>query len=209
LADRVALLTPLAKAFPTDVGIEVASRGIQVHGGTGYIEETGAARHLRDARIFAIYEGTNGIQAVDLVTRKLRLGKGAALAAYLGELDAIADAVAASNRAGFGRTAERLREGLDALRDATAFLVAALDGGRTDEALAGATPCLRLFALTAGTALVAKGALAAESEDGPLALARYLAETVLGESPALAATVTGGAPALSQASAALFGFDPA
>ncbi|HMN85372.1 MAG TPA: acyl-CoA dehydrogenase family protein, partial [Bauldia sp.] len=70
-ADRASLLTPLAKAFPTDAAIEVANLGIQVHGGAGYIEETGAAQRLRDARIFAIYEGTNGIQAIDLVTRKL------------------------------------------------------------------------------------------------------------------------------------------
>src|SRR5690606_7237634 len=73
-ADRASLLTPLAKAYATDAAIEVASLGIQVHGGAGYIEETGAAQHLRDARIFAIYEGTNGIQAIDLVSRKLGLG---------------------------------------------------------------------------------------------------------------------------------------
>ena len=68
---RADLLTPVAKAFSTDVGVEVASLGIQVHGGMGYIEETGAARLYRDARIAPIYEGTNGIQAIDLVTRKL------------------------------------------------------------------------------------------------------------------------------------------
>src|SRR5262249_50114736 len=70
-ADRAALLTPVAKAFASDVAVEVASLGIQVHGGMGFIEETGAAQHLRDARILSIYEGTNGIQAIDLVTRKL------------------------------------------------------------------------------------------------------------------------------------------
>ena len=79
-ADRASLLTPVAKAFATDAAIAVTSLGIQVHGGAGYIEETGAAQLLRDARIFAIYEGTNGIQAIDLVTRKLRLGDGAAVA---------------------------------------------------------------------------------------------------------------------------------
>src|SRR5262245_41622871 len=71
--ERASLLTPVAKAFATDVGIEVASLGVQVHGGMGYIEETGAAQHYRDSRIAAIYEGTNGIQAIDLVTRKLPL----------------------------------------------------------------------------------------------------------------------------------------
>ena len=80
------LLTPVAKAFATDVGCEVASLGVQVHGGMGYIEETGAAQHYRDARIAAIYEGTNGIQAIDLVTRKLPLSGGATVKSYLDEL---------------------------------------------------------------------------------------------------------------------------
>src|SRR5262245_29783800 len=74
--ERASLLTPVAKAFSTDIGSEVASLGVQVHGGMGYIEETGAAQHYRDARIAAIYEGTNGIQAIDLVTRKLPLAGG-------------------------------------------------------------------------------------------------------------------------------------
>src|SRR5712692_8065730 len=74
--ERASLLTPVAKAFSTDIGIEVASLGVQVHGGMGYVEETGAAQHLRDARIAAIYEGTNGIQAIDLVTRKIPLDGG-------------------------------------------------------------------------------------------------------------------------------------
>ena len=75
--ERASLLTPVAKAFSTDIGNEVASLGVQVHGGMGYVEETGAAQHYRDARIAAIYEGTNGIQAIDLVTRKLPLAGGA------------------------------------------------------------------------------------------------------------------------------------
>src|SRR5947199_33901 len=84
--ERAALLTPIAKAFATDIGCEVASLGVQVHGGMGYIEETGAAQHYRDARIAAIYEGTNGIQAIDLVTRKLPLSGGATVKSYLDEL---------------------------------------------------------------------------------------------------------------------------
>ena len=81
--ERASLLTPVAKAFSTDIGIEVASLGVQVHGGMGYIEETGAAQHFRDARIAAIYEGTNGIQAIDLVTRKVPLDGGNTVAAYI------------------------------------------------------------------------------------------------------------------------------
>src|SRR6185437_13364273 len=84
--DRASLLTPIAKAFSTDIGTEVASLGVQVHGGMGFIEETGAAQHYRDARIAAIYEGTNGIQAIDLVTRKLPLDSGKTIGRYLDEL---------------------------------------------------------------------------------------------------------------------------
>ena len=87
-AHRVALLTPIAKAFSTDIGCEVASIGVQIHGGMGFIEETGAAQHYRDARILPIYEGTNGIQAIDLVTRKLPLEGGKVVEAYIGELKA-------------------------------------------------------------------------------------------------------------------------
>src|SRR3546814_7588110 len=80
------LLTPLAKAYGTDIGVEVTSLGVQVHGGMGYIEETGAAQHYRDARIAPIYEGTNGIQAADLVSRKLGLEGGAVLEALLADI---------------------------------------------------------------------------------------------------------------------------
>ena len=86
---RADLLTPIAKAFASDVGVEVTSLGVQVHGGMGYVEETGAAQHLRDARIFTIYEGTNGIQAIDLVRRKITMEDGAVLSAYLDELRAV------------------------------------------------------------------------------------------------------------------------
>ena len=98
--ERASLLTPVAKAFSTDIGIEVASLGIQVHGGMGYIEETGAAQHYRDARIAAIYEGTNGIQAVDLVARKLPQSGGAAVGAYLDELRRMVKVRAGGERSG-------------------------------------------------------------------------------------------------------------
>src|SRR5215468_4364813 len=95
--ERASLLTPVAKAFSTDIGSEVASLGIQVHGGMGYVEETGAAQHYRDARIAAIYEGTNGIQAIDLVSRKLPLEDGAVVKSYIGELKRTVEAVNATN----------------------------------------------------------------------------------------------------------------
>ena len=109
--ERASLLTPVAKAFSTDIGIEVASLGVQVHGGMGFIEETGAAQHYRDARIAAIYEGTNGIQAIDLVTRKLPLDGGKAVAALSRRIArARVERCKASNAPAFGETAARLGE---------------------------------------------------------------------------------------------------
>ncbi len=105
-ADRAALLTPVAKAFSTDIGIDVASLGIQVHGGMGFIEETGAAQHYRDARIAAIYEGTNGIQAIDLVTRKLPLNGGETIKAFIAELREIVHHVRATNNPAFRRNGD-------------------------------------------------------------------------------------------------------
>src|SRR5688572_9039428 len=113
--ERAALLTPIAKAFSTDIGIEVASLGVQVHGGMGFIEETGAAQHLRDARIAAIYEGTNGIQSLDLVSRKIAMSNGNAVRGYIAELRRTVDAVNASNDPAFGFTGTRLAEALDSL----------------------------------------------------------------------------------------------
>ena len=157
---RAALLTPVAKAFSTDIGIEVASLGIQVHGGMGYIEETGAAQHLRDARIAAIYEGTNGIQAIDLVIRKLPLDGGAAVRAYLDELRGTVKAVNAINDPAFGWTGVRLAEAVDSLDRATTWLLDRVDK-EPQAALAGATPYLRLFGNAAGGCMLADEALAA------------------------------------------------
>src|SRR5690606_31257533 len=199
--ERASLLTPLAKAFATDIANEVASLGVQVHGGAGYIEKTGAAQHLRDARIFAIYEGTNGIQAIDLVLRKLKLADGATVAALIADVAAAGDAVAASGRADFGRTALRLAEAHAALREATGRVRDALAAGRQTEALAVATPYLRLFAVAVCGALLAKGALTeapGPGQAGRVAIARFFAETVLCETAALARVVEGAAAALDQ-----------
>ena len=155
---RASLLTPVAKAFSTDIGIEVASLGVQVHGGMGFIEETGAAQHYRDARIAAIYEGTNGIQAIDLVTRKVPLEGGNTVRLYLGELRETVKAVQASNAAGFGETAARLGEAIDSLERATQWLLAQKT---SDTTLAGATPYLRLFGNAAGGCMLAEQALTA------------------------------------------------
>jgi acyl-CoA dehydrogenase len=160
-ADLAALLTPVAKAFSTDIGNEVASLGVQVHGGMGYIEETGAAQHFRDARIAAIYEGTNGIQAIDLATRKVPLEDGRVIGAFIAGLRTSLEAVAASER--FAALAAPLRRAVDALERATAYVLAGHE--RQEDVLAGATPYLRLFAIAAGGVVVAREALAAAAID--------------------------------------------
>ncbi|RVB82360.1 acyl-CoA dehydrogenase, partial [Mesorhizobium sp. M7A.F.Ca.AU.002.04.1.1] len=194
--DRANLLTPLAKAFSTDIGVEVASLGLQVHGGMGFIEETGAAAFYRDSRIAPIYEGTNGIQAIDLVMRKLPLGGGDHVHGYIAELADMAAAVRTSNLQGFGRTADALDAALGDLSEATRFLQKLAAEGRADEALAGATPYLRLISLAAGGAYLARGALA---DQGRIPLCRFFAENLLGEVSALRARVIDGAESLAAA----------
>ncbi|MGD9920453.1 MAG: acyl-CoA dehydrogenase [Pseudorhodoplanes sp.] len=192
--ERAALLTPVAKAFSTDIGIEVASLGVQVHGGMGFIEETGAAQHYRDARIAAIYEGTNGIQSIDLVTRKITLNGGATVKAFIAELRDITARVQATNDPSFGVTALRLTEAIDSLERATDWLLARLTSD-TRAALAGATPYLRMFGHAAGGAMLANEALAAirlangNSADR-IATARFFAENLAVQNAGLEKTVT-------------------
>jgi alkylation response protein AidB-like acyl-CoA dehydrogenase len=194
--ERAGLLTPVAKAFSTDIGVEVASMGVQVHGGMGYIEETGAAALLRDVRIAPIYEGTNGIQAIDLVIRKLPLSGGEQVRGYIGELRADVEALRTSNLPGLGRSAERLARSIDDLSAATDWLLEALAAGRTSDALAGATPYLRLFALAAGGAYLARAAVAANGGQRA-ALCRFFAENLAAETTALKDRVTKGAESLA------------
>ncbi|MVA98772.1 acyl-CoA dehydrogenase [Nitratireductor sp. CAU 1489] len=200
--ERANLLTPVAKAFATDVGVDVASLGVQVHGGMGYVEETGAAALYRDARIAPIYEGTNGIQAIDLVMRKLPQSGGEHVIGYIAELREDVEAVRASNLPEFGRSAEKIAAALDDLEAATRFMQAALADGRADEALAGATPYLRLFALAAGAACLGRGAVAAKSAER-IALCRFFCENLAGETGALRERACEGAESLAQAAAAL------
>jgi acyl-CoA dehydrogenase len=200
--DRANLLTPIAKSFSTDVGVDVASLGVQIHGGTGFIEETGAAQLLRDARIAPIYEGTNGIQAIDLVTRKLPLGGGKHIHGYIAELRAVVDQVKATNRAAFGETAARLGEALGDFEVATNHLQQAVNEGCMQDALSGATPYQRLFALAAGGVYLATAALADQS-DGHTPLCRFNAENLVDECSALRRRVITGAASLDAAAAQL------
>jgi alkylation response protein AidB-like acyl-CoA dehydrogenase len=201
--ERAALLTPVAKAFATDIGSEVASLGIQVHGGMGFIEETGAAQLYRDARIAQIYEGTNGIQAVDLVTRKLPMSGGGVLRLYLDTLRRTVGAVKAANDPAFGATGERLDEAVASLAQASEWMLAQLPAA-PDAALAGATTYLRLFGLAAGGTMLAEEALAASrhadadaaDKPGRIAVARFFAENLAAQAPALARIVVTGADAV-------------
>src|SRR5665213_805774 len=209
-AARGALLTPIAKAFSTDIGNEVASLGVQIHGGMGFIEETGAAQHLRDARITPIYEGTNGIQSIDLVTRKLAANGGASVWALLDELKAIVGQVESSNDPAFGTTGAKLREALASLDRASHWL---LERGTAapNDALAGATPYLRLFGSTLGGCMLANEALAARGlgeTDGDarhVTLARFFAENISVQAGALERTVIDSAEAVNGADVVLLG----
>jgi alkylation response protein AidB-like acyl-CoA dehydrogenase len=207
-AARAALLTPIAKAFSTDIGNEVASMGVQVHGGMGFIEETGAAQHMRDARITAIYEGTNGIQSIDLVTRKLAGQGGASVFALIDEMKDTVSRVEASNDPVFGLTATRLHEALAALDRASRWLLERMTS-KPNDALAGATPYLRLFGSTLGGCLLAEQALAANKSDGggkrQTALTRFFAENISVHAQALERTVTDTADAVNAADTVLIG----
>jgi 3-(methylsulfanyl)propanoyl-CoA dehydrogenase len=204
---QASLLTPVAKAFSTDIANEVASLGVQVHGGMGYIEETGAAQFFRDARIAPIYEGTNGIQAIDLVTRKLPLGNGAAVAAHCEDLRGIVRLLNASNDPAFGWTAVRLADAVESLSRTTAWLLAKIEK-EPDAALAGASPYLRLFGIATGGCLLAKEALAALRPGGDaaarLAITRFFAENcAVGAGALERIVVEGGDGVLGAADAAL------
>jgi hypothetical protein len=178
-------LTPITKAYATDMGVEMASLGVQLFGGMGFVEETGAAQHYRDARIAPIYEGTNGIQAMDLVARKLPQGHWRALFADM--------------RADIG-DAGPLADALGALEQATAWLLA----HPGDDAAAGASPYLRMSGITLGGWLLlrqanAAKALIASGKGDPVLLsakvatARFFIDQIAPQATALLPAATAGA----------------
>jgi alkylation response protein AidB-like acyl-CoA dehydrogenase len=200
---RADLLIPVVKAWCTDLGVAVASTGIQVHGGMGYVEETGAAQHLRDARIAPIYEGTNGIQANDLVGRKLAREGGEAAMALLAEMRETGKVLEDARSTDLIAIARPLQQGLDALETATSFLVEA----QPASAAAGSVPYLQLFGTVCGGWLTAQLARAAErcSAEGRAhdtflsakrATARFYAEHFLALAPSYLPGVTGGGTVL-------------
>ena len=189
---RAALLTPIAKAYGTDIGVSVASDGVQVHGGMGFIEETGAAQFLRDARITPIYEGTNGIQAMDLVGRKMMDGGDAAFR-LIGEIEAGAKAA----RALLPDLAEDVWTAAETLREATEMVLAQPMNDR----FAGATSYLRAFALVLGAHYHLIAAISEKGAGPRTALARIAIRRLLPEYQGLLVQAGEGASALYALSA--------
>jgi alkylation response protein AidB-like acyl-CoA dehydrogenase len=199
----VDLLIPVVKGWSTEMGIEVASLGIQVHGGMGFIEETGAAQHLRDARITTIYEGTTGIQANDLVGRKMGREEGRTALALIAEMDKTVPQLAASSDAALRAIGESLRVSLECLRNTVAW-VSKTFAAQPAAVAAGSVYVLKLMGITLGgwmlarSAQIASGQLADGEGDagylkGKILTARFFGEHVMTQAPAFAAAATRGA----------------
>jgi alkylation response protein AidB-like acyl-CoA dehydrogenase len=193
----VDLMIPIVKGWSTETGIEIASLGVQVHGGMGFVEETGAAQYLRDARITTIYEGTTGIQAMDLVGRKIARDGGATAKAWLGELKSFDAELARSGNADIQSLRAQLAAGAQAFGDCVQFIVAEKN---PLIAFAGAVPLLRLAGIVAGGWQMARAALAAEKNlskdksfhEAKIATARFYGDHVLVQASGLRDTVVKG-----------------
>jgi len=204
--ELIELLTPISKAWCTDLGVDLASIGLQVHGGMGYVEETGVAQYLRDSRISPIYEGTNGIQAIDLVMRKVPMRGGGVVADLLAQMEALGTELDAAGQELAG-IQPALANGVSVLREATDWI---LSRGPVEpnDALAGATPYLRLSGLVIGGWLMARSALAARqllrNASGPdavflqdkISTALFYTDQLLPQAAGLLPAVTAGAEQL-------------
>jgi alkylation response protein AidB-like acyl-CoA dehydrogenase len=207
-----ALLTPVVKAWLTDSGIEITSIALQVHGGMGYVEEAGVPQFYRDARVTSIYEGTSGVQALDLAARKLPLADGAVVRAYLDEMRALDGELAAAGEA-FAGIRSNLAAAVDALGSASEWLLRQRTDDPRDVA-AGASPYLRMFGVTAGGYYLARSALAARRliqagqerafSANKIATARFYAEQILPQAVAGLPAVTAGAQPLFEIAAGDF-----
>jgi hypothetical protein len=183
----IELMIPVVKGWSTETGIEVASLGVQVHGGMGFVEETGAAQYLRDARITTIYEGTTGIQAMDLVGRKIGRDGGRTAKAWLAEVQKVPANVLSSP----------LAVGVQAVSDCVDFIVGSKDPRAT---FAGAVPFMRLMGIVAGGWQMARAAAIAQGKksgdasffEAKIATARFYGEHVLVQAPGLRDTVVKG-----------------
>jgi len=197
----VDLMIPVVKGWSTETGIEIASLGVQVHGGMGFVEETGAAQYLRDARITTIYEGTTGIQAMDLVGRKIAREGGETARQWLAELKTFDAGLARSKHPDVQAFRNQFSPGVQALADCVEFIVAS-SAKDPRPAFAGAVPFLKLMGIVAGGWQMGRAALAAERKlqtgdtkflEAKIATARFYADHVLVQAPALRNTVVNGA----------------
>ena len=198
----VDLMIPVVKGWSTETGIDIASLGVQVHGGMGFVEETGAAQYLRDARITTIYEGTTGIQAMDLVGRKIAREGGATAKAWLASLKSLDAELGKATTPGVKALRAQLASGAQAVADCVNFIVEGKDPRAT---FAGAVPFLKLMGIVAGGWQMARAALAAEKNlasgdraflEAKIATARFYGDQVLVQAPALRDTVVKGAGAV-------------
>lgn len=203
--DRLSLLTPIVKAWSTDIGVEMASMGVQVHGGMGYVEETGAAQYLRDSRIAPIYEGTNGIQAIDLVLRKLPAENGAVVSALITEMTEVLTKM--NDYDDLGPFRDELTTAIQGLADTSTWIGERLRERDLDSALAAATPYLRQFGTVIGGWLMARAAVAAKAEPAEhheeflknkVLTARFYGEHLLPTANGLISTVKAGGSLLEE-----------
>jgi len=198
------LMIPVVKGWSTETSIDIASTGIQIQGGMGYVEETGAAQHLRDARITTIYEGTTGIQANDLIGRKIAREKGATAQGVIAMMKTTDGQLAEAPGTDFSAIRAALSEGVRALDEATGWIVATYSSD-VKAASAGAVPFLELFGIVAGGWQMARAALAAQAKlsagddsngsfyKAKISTARFYADHVLSQAPGLRHAVVGGA----------------
>jgi len=212
---RQDLLVPIAKAWSTDMGVEIASMGVQIHGGMGFVEETGAAQHYRDARIAPIYEGTNGIQAIDLMGRKLGQAGGEAVRSLIADIRTTAAECASHADEWLHGPGARLADAADGAERATAWLMER-KGHAQPDALAGAAPYLKLMGDLVGGWMLCRGAMIASARmaagEGDrdywrtkIGLARVYGEQVLAAAAAQEAAVAMGAVDLANITAASMG----
>ena len=197
----VDMMIPVVKGWSTETGIEIASLGVQVHGGMGFVEETGAAQYLRDARITTIYEGTTGIQAMDLVGRKIAREGGETAKEWIAQLKQFEAQLSKSNNENLVALRSQFAAGVQALADCVEFIVAS-SAKDPRPAFAGAVPFLKLMGIVAGGWQMGRAALAAERTlqsgersflEAKIATARFYADHVLVQAPALRNTVVNGA----------------
>tara|TARA_B100000941_G_scaffold72730_1_gene49389 strand:+ start:1020 stop:2807 length:1788 start_codon:yes stop_codon:yes gene_type:complete len=198
--ERCGILTPITKAWISDLGVELSSMAIQIYGGMGYVEETGVAQYLRDSRIAPIYEGTNGIQALDLMFRKLPLDNGQAMQRLLGDVQKVIDDMKNDDEI-ISSMAEKLQKEVDTLSEVTMWLGGRMLEGELVDASAAATPYLKMFGQVLGGYYMGKAAILAnkkykETNDefysDKLTLSKFYIEQLLPLSSGYASAVTAG-----------------